>query len=190
MVNLHRSLWYYTSVKDDSEIQEALNQLAEQHPLSGIDTYYGRLKGRGQPWSRKRVLRVYREMNMRHRRKRIKRVPSRIKEPLVQPIGQNMCRSMDFMHDVLSNGRTFRVLNILDDYNREAIAAEASHGFPAERVVRLLERIALFRGKPSKIRVDNGPEFTSKVFTGWCIEQGIDVLYIQTGKPNQNAFIE
>ena len=190
VVNLHRSLWYYSSIKDDSEIQEALNQLAEQLPHRGFDTYYGRLKARGQPWGRKRVLRVYREMNLQHRRKRKRRIPSRIKEPLVQPIGQNLCWSMDFMHDVLSNGRTFRVLNILDDYNREAIAVEASHGFPAERVVRLLERITLFRGKPSRIRVDNGPEFTSRVFTGWCKEQGIDILYIQPGKPTQNAFIE
>ena len=190
VVSLARSLWYYQSIKDDAPLIEALSELAEQLPHRGIDTYYGRLKARGHPWGRKRVLRVYRQMNLQHRRKRKRRLPSRIKEPLTQPVTQNVTWSMDFMHDVLMDSRKFRVLNIIDDYNREAVAVEASHGFPAERVVRLMDRIKLFRGKPSCIRVDNGTEFTSKAFTLWCKENNIEIKYIQPGKPTQNAYIE
>lgn len=147
-------------------------------------------KARGHPWGRKRVLRVYRQMNLQHRRKRKRRLPSRIKEPLTQPARHNVTWSMDFMHDVLMDGRKFRVFNIIDDYNREAIAVEASHGFPAERVVRLMARVILFRGKPNCIRVDNGTEFTSKAFTQWCKDNNIRIKYIQPGKPTQNAYIE
>ena len=189
-MSLHRSLWYYKSTRDDSEIHEALSKLADQLPHRGFDTYYGRLKAQGVPWGRTRLLRVYRQMNLQHRRKRKRRLPARVREPLAQPIGRNLCWSMDFMHDVTMSGRSFRVLNIMDDYNREAIAVDASYGYPADRVVRLLERITSFRGKPQAIRVDNGTEFTSKAFTGWCNEQNIRIKFTQPGKPTQNAYIE
>lgn len=94
------------------------------------------------------------------------------------------------MHDVLTNGRSFRVLNILDDYNREAIAVDSSFGYPAERVVNLLDRITDFRGKPSFIRVDNGTEFTSKTFVNWRKSNQITIKFTQPGKPTQNAYIE
>jgi len=190
VVSLHRSLWYYQSTRDDSDIQEAFTKLVDKLPHRGFDTYYGRLKAQGVPWGRTGMLRVYREMKLQHRRKFKRRLPSRIKKPLVQPIGKSLCWSMDFMHDVLINGRTFRVLNILDDYNREAVAIDSAHGYPAERVIRLLERITNFRGIPRSIRVDNGPEFTSKAFATWCKEHAIEIKFIQPGKPTQNAYIE
>jgi putative transposase len=118
------------------------------------------------------------------------RLLSRIKVPLKVPVGMNTTWSMDFMHDVLDNSRKFRVLNIIDDYNREAIAVEAAHSFPAQRVVDLMDRLILFKGKPQTIRVDNGAEFTSKTFTQWCLDRHVEIQYIQPGKPVQNAFIE
>lgn len=102
----------------------------------------------------------------------------------------NTTWSMDFMHDVLDNSRKFRVLNVIDDYNREAIAVEASHSFPAQRVVDTLDRLTLFKGKPEVIRVDNGTEFTSRTFVQWCQTKKISIQYIQPGKPTQNAYIE
>ena len=97
---------------------------------------------------------------------------------------------MDFMSDALNNGRKIRILNILDDYNREILAIEASTSIPSVAVVRVLEDLINWRGKPKMIRVDNGPEFTSTIFSDWCSGRGIAIIHIQPGKPVQNALIE
>lgn len=103
-------------------------------------------------------------MGLSIRRKRKKRLPSRNKQPLAVPNGINHTWSMDFMSDALSYGRRIRILNIIDDYNREALAIEAAHSFAGEQVVRVLKELIFLRGKPRRIRVDNGPEFLSKIF--------------------------
>jgi putative transposase len=97
---------------------------------------------------------------------------------------------MDFMSDSLTTGRKFRVLNIVDDFNREVLAIEIDISLPAQRVVRALEQIIAWRGKPKRIRVDNGPEFISTVLMLWCESQGIELQHIQPGRPMQNAYIE
>jgi len=167
-----------------------LNELAIDLPHRGFDDYYGRIRQEGYPWNRKRVLRVYRLMKLTMRRKRKKRLPSRIKEPLVIPNRLNETWSMDFMCDTLENGRKFRVLNVIDDYNREALIIKPQMIFPGEFVVNALNDLVFYRGKPSQIRVDNGPEFISKAFLKWCNDNGIRIIHIQPGKPVQNALIE
>ena len=97
--------------------------------------------------------------------------------------------SMDFMSDTLYHDRRFRTLNILDEGVREALAIVVDTSIPGARVVRTLDRLVQWRGKPDAIRVENGPEYLSEVFTGWCGDQGIRLNYIQPGKPNQNAYI-
>jgi len=94
------------------------------------------------------------------------------------------------MSDSLSNGRTFRTLNVIDDYNQEALWIEVDISLPAERVVRVLEQVLDSRGKPTQIRMDNGPELISKLLESWAKEQHIELLHIQPGKPAQNAYIE
>ena len=94
------------------------------------------------------------------------------------------------MSDSLSNGRAIRTLNIIDDYNREALWIEVDHSLPAERVVRVLENLLLWRTTPKQIRMDNGPEFISKRLEIWAQEKQIELLHIQPGKPAQNAYIE
>src|SRR5579863_5106113 len=79
---------------------------------------------------------------------------------------------------------------IIDDCNREALAIEIDTSLSAKRVIRVLKRIITRRGKPKVIRVDNGPEFTSKEFELWCREQGIIIQYIQPERPMQHGFIE
>lgn len=97
LVGLHRSVWYYQSKKDDSEVVDKLNGLAEELPTRGFDEYFGRIRHQGLKWNRKRVLRVYRAMKLGLRRKRKKRLPIRIKQPLEQPLELNHTWSMDFM---------------------------------------------------------------------------------------------
>ena len=183
-------MWYYEKKKDDSIVIDKLNKLAEQLPTRGFDEYYGRIREEGIKWNRKRVLRVYRLMKLKRRKKRRRRLPERVKTPLIQPLAANLVWSADFMHDTLYNGRKIRILNIIDDYNREALYVEAHFSYPGERVVRALEILEMERGLPEQIRVDNGPEFRSQVFTEFCELKCIKINYIQPGKPTQNAYIE
>lgn len=127
---------------------------------------------------------------MNKRRKGKRRLPARVKHPLQQQTLINQSWSMDFMSDTLVNGRKFRTLNIIDDCNREALAIEIDTSLSARRVIRTLEQVINWRGKPQVIRVDNGPEYTSKDFEWWCREQGIAIQFIQPGRPMQNGFIE
>lgn len=183
-------MWYYQSIKDDRELEGLLQALAEQLPHRGIDEYYGRLRAQGYSYGRKRVLRVYRKLGLQLRRKRKRRLPSRVKQPLTLPITSNVIWSMDFMHDTLDSGRKFRVLNVIDDYNREALAVESAHSFTSVQVISVLERLVEFNGKPERIRVDNGSEFIARVFKDWCEQQDIRIQYIEPGRPMQNAYIE
>jgi putative transposase len=109
---------------------------------------------------------------------------------LVDPERPNEMWSMDFMADQLGDGRSFRTLNVLDDFNREGLAIEVDFSLPAARVVRTLERIIEWRGQPMGIRVDNGPENISGKLQTWAAKRGIGIFYIQPGKPQQNAYVE
>lgn len=190
VIGIHRSLWYYQSRKDDSEVIARLNELAVQLPTRGFDEYYGIIRNENRGWGRRRVLRVYREMKLKLRRKHKRRLPSRIKEPLQQQEQANRSYSMDFMSDALVGGRKLRVLNIMDDCTRESLAAWCDYSIPGEKVVEVLKSIVDERGRPEQIRVDNGPEFRGRVFVQWCQQEQITIKYIQPGRPMQNAYIE
>lgn len=129
-------------------------------------------------------------MNLKLRRRHKKRLPHRFKETLKVPDQPNYTWSMDFMSDALHDGRKIRVLNITDDFNREALAIEVGLSFPADRVIRTLSVLEEELGLPHHIRVDNGPEFISKKLGKWCDDRGITLKFIQPGKPAQNAYIE
>ncbi len=150
--------------------------------------YLRNIKGFG--WNHKRVYRIYRglELNLRIRpRKRLKRAkPDKLEVPEMP----NHVWSMDFMSDQLEDGRRFRTLNILDDFNREGLAIEVDFSLPALRVVRALSQVIEWRGKPKTIRVDNGPENVSETLMSWAEKHGIEILHIQPGKPAQNAYVE
>ena len=190
MISLHRSLWYYRSKKDDTEIVVKLQQYAELYPTRGFDDYFGKIRNEGLTWNRKKVLRVYRSLQMKLRRKCKKRLPARVKEPLAEPLQLNHTWSIDFMSDALSNGRRIRIFKAMDDGSRESLAAHADYSICAEKVIMILQQVAEQRGLPKQIRVDNGPEFLSKAFSAWCNQNNIIIKYIQPGKPMQNAYIE
>lgn len=94
------------------------------------------------------------------------------------------------MHDQLSDGRSYRLFNVIDDFNREALAIDIDLSLPAERVVRALDQIIEWRGKPQAIRSDNGPEYIGHTLTNWAERQGIRLDHIQPGNLQQNAYIE
>jgi len=183
-------MFYYKHCKDDSEVITKLQQLAEQKPREGQDKFYDRIRSQGLQWNYKRVRRVYLMMGLNHRRKMKRRVPARVKQPLQQAEKVNQVWSIDFMSDALQSKRKFRVLNIMDDYNRKAVNIEADFSMPANRLIEAMKRAIHENGKPKKVRCDNGPEFISSDFSDWCKEQEIEVQYIQPGKPMQNGYIE
>ncbi len=102
----------------------------------------------------------------------------------------NAVWAKDFMSDTLYGGRRFRTFNVLDEGMRKGLAIEVDTSLPAERMIRILDQVATWRGQPQAIRLDNGPELIAERFMTWCAERGIELRYIQPGKPDPNAIIE
>lgn len=191
LFSLSTSVYYYrVKRKDDREIIDQLSALAEAHQQWGFWMMYHRLRKMHYRWNHKRVYRVYSLMRLNLRNKRKKRLPARVKAPLLRPIAPNITWSLDFMHDTLVNGKTIRTLNVIDDFNREALSITVDTSLPAVRVIRELNKLLEWRGNPEKIRSDNGPEFIAEVISEWCKANGIEWEYIQPGKPTQNSLIE
>jgi putative transposase len=187
---LPRCQFYYSSKKDDTEIIDALQDLAFQHPSYGFRKLFAYLRRSGKPWNHKKVYRVYKLLKLNKKRKGKRRLPARVKQPLQQQTAINKSWSMDFMSDSMVGNRKFRTFNVMDDCSREVLAIEVDTSLSSKRIIRTLDRVIENRGKPGTVRTDNGPEFTSKDFELWCKEKQIAIQFIQPGKPMQNGYIE
>lgn len=144
----------------------------------------------GLNYNHKRVHRIYVQERLNLRTTRHQRIQRDAPAPLSTPSAPNAVLSIDFMHDQLKDGRSVRVLNVLDDFNREALIAEMDFSIPARKLTHYLDRLFEWRGLPQVIRSDNGPEFISDHYRTWAAERGIKLWYTQPGNPQQNAFIE
>lgn len=141
-------------------------------------------------WNHKRVYRIYRELELNLRIKPRSRIKRDKPDALAVPSAINEVWSMDFMSDSLADGRTLRTFNVIDDYNRECLGIDVDLSLPSLRVIRTLDQIIEWRGKPSALRCDNGPEYISQTLIDWANQHQISLIYIQPGKPTQNAYIE
>ena len=175
---------------EDPLIKQELLALVEENRTHGFWKLYSRLRKSGFSWNNKRVYRVYCELKLNRRKRPKKRLPSREKMPLLQPVQRNICWSLDYMSDALMNARRFRTANVIDDFNREGLGIRAGFSLPSERVTEFLDEIAAVRGYPKRLRVDNGPENISMVMLNWAKIHDVTIQHIQPGKPAQNAFIE
>ena len=176
---------------ENGEIAEHLIRLTHNQRNWGFGLCFLYLRNvKGFTWNHKRVYRIYRELELNLRIKPRKRLIREKPEPLAVPTAINQVWSMDFMHDQLEDGRCFRLFNVIDDFNREALGIEIDFSLPAERVIRALEQIIEWRGKPMAIRCDNGPENISGLVQRWAEQWHIRMDYIQPGKPQQNAYVE
>lgn len=176
---------------ENAQIADWLLRLTGTHKRWGFGLCFLYLRNvKGFSWSHKRVYRIYRELELNLRIKPRKRLQRERPEPLAVPRASNDTWSMDFMADQLVSGRAFRTFNMLDDFNREGLGIEVDLSLPSERVIRALERIIEWRGKPKMLRCDNGPEYISGKVRCWAEKQGIVLSYIQPGKPQQNAYVE
>lgn len=191
-MKVNKTAYYYQPKKkmNDTKITDYLIHLAKLHPRWGFDKMMLKAKLDNHPWNDKRVHRIYCEQGLNIRIKPRKRLPSGEAKMLIQPFEANVCWSLDFMTDVLHDGRQFRTLNVIDDYNREALLIEPSYSLPAIKVTQLLDQVAASRGYPDRIRIDNGTELRSAIFREWAEKHRVVLDYIQPGKPAQNGFIE
>lgn len=191
IMNLSRSTAQYVfRAKDDDLFIGLLEELVQKHPSIGFWQSLHRIKLMGHIINHKRLYRIYTNMKLNIRRRAKKRLPARLKQELFKPTSINQVWSIDFMSDSLWDGTRYRLLNIIDDYNRQVLRIESDTSIPALRVIRTLEQLKESRGLPKMIRVDNGPEFISHKLDMYCKENKIELIFIQPGKPTQNAFIE
>ena len=191
LIGMDVSSYRYRSKRpDDGPLRERLRALASVRRRFGYRRLGWLLEREGMRVNLKKVWRVYREEGLTVRRRRGRRRAIGTRAPIVAPQGLNQRWSLDFVSDQLANGRRFRLLNVIDDFNSECLAAVPDFCLSGLRVIRELERVMALRGKPATIVSDNGTELTSNAVLRWAAEQGIEWHYIQPGKPMQNAFVE
>jgi putative transposase len=177
-------------LEQEEKLKARLRTLAGERRRFGYRRLAVLLRREGWAVNHKRVYRLYRQEGLGVRRRKRKRIGAGERQPLAIPTQQNERWSMDFVSDALTDGRKFRSLNIVDDFNRECLAAEVDTSITGTRVVRVLERLRERRGLPQILVMDNGPEFAGQAVDVWAYEQGVKLHFIEPGKPVQNAFIE
>ena len=177
--------------EENKKVEDWLLRLTDNNCNWGFGLCYLYLRNvKGFKWNHKRIYRIYKELELNLRIKPRKRLSREKPEALSVPEAINQVWSMDFMHDQLETGKSFRLLNVIDDFNREALGIEIDFSISALRVIRALEQIISWRGKPKVIRCDNGPEYISSALQTWAESKHIKIEYIQPGNPQQNAYVE
>lgn len=185
---------YYYRAKHSTEnalIADWLLRLTTTNRRWGFGLCFLYLRNvQGYSWNHKRVYRIYRELELNLRIRPKRRIKRDKPDALSVPVAINQVWSVDFMSDALSDGRLLRTFNVIDDYNREGLTIEVDLSLPSQRVIRALEQVIEWRGRPDAIRLDNGPEYIAQALVDWANDRQITLMYIQPGKPTQNAYIE
>jgi putative transposase len=190
LIEVDRTSYRYAPRPDrDGPVRAELIALARRKPRFGYRRLGVLLERRGFQLNHKKLYRLYREEHLAVRRLKRKRV-QRDSAPLAELTQANQEWSMDFVIDGLETGRGVRALTVIDSHTRECLAIETDSCLSSRRVTRTLDWIIVQRGRPRAIRSDNGPEFTSRHYLGWCVDHAIEPLHIQPGRPMQNGYIE
>jgi putative transposase len=190
-IGMNRStMRYETRREDPADLRGRLHELAQARPRFGYRRLHVLLRREGRVVNHKRIYRLYRQEGLTVRRRKRKRVARGRGPILLPPMRTNQRWSMDFMGDTLATGRTFRLLNIVDDFSRECVVIDAAASLPGTRVVRVLDELAEIRGLPETIVIDNGPEFTSRALDEWAYRRKVRLLFITPGRPIENAYVE
>jgi putative transposase len=173
-----------------TELNNKIVEIAHARRRFGYRRIHDLLRSEYPGVNHKRVYRLYSAANLAVRkRKKIKR-PASERVPLQLARTVNEVWSMDFVSDSLANGRRLKCLTVADDFSHECVDIAVDYGIGGEYVTRLLDRAAIFRGYPSAVRTDNGPEFTSRAFMAWAQSHGVRHILIEPGRPMQNGYIE
>jgi putative transposase len=191
VVGIHRSTYRLKSRRpNEDDLRDRLRALAAKRPRFGYRRLTLLLKREGCKVNHKRIYRLYREEGLAVRRKKRKRLvsASRIKPPPVTRANERW--NMDFVEDQLSDGRKLRTLTIVDEFTRLCPRIEVDTNLGGERVVRALDELARLHGKPTWLRVDNGPEFIGKALDTWAFKNDVLLDFTRPGKPTDKAHVE
>jgi len=192
IVALHRSVLYYRSVKARrNDLRARMRELARTRVRYGYRRLHVLLKREGWVLGREQAYRLYREEGLQLRSK----LPRRRKMSVTRreryvPRRVNQAWSMDFVSDQLVDGQRFRALTIVDVFSRESVAIEVGSRLRAENVVDVCNRLVVQRGKPKRVFVDNGSEFTGRIFDLWAYHHGVQIDFSRPGEPTDNCFVE
>lgn len=189
LFNISRSVYRQKTIIKDIDLKKKIMEIAMKRTRFG----YRRINdilNKEMKINHKKTYRLYCELNLKYRRKKTKKRHVGEPIPIQKPSEANIRWSMDFVSDSLYNGRKFRVFNLIDDYSRESIVQYVDFSISGARLTRLFDELKLKRMLPKQLVCDNGTEFTSKAFRKWAAENGIEIHYIDKGKPMQNGFVE
>ena len=176
------------SDEGDRILRARLVELAQQNPRYGSPRLCVLMR-RETRCNHKRVERIYREAGLSLRRKKRQRLV-RQHAPVRVAQAPNQEWALDFVTDALGSSRHMRILTVVDVFTRECLALETDTSIGSLRVIRVLEQIIAERGRPQRLRSDNGPEFTSRAYLAWALNQQIELVHIRPGKPIENAHVE
>ncbi len=191
LVGMDPKTYRYESRRpDDARIRGRLRELAMQRRRFGYRRLHILLAREGIRLNHKKLYRIYREERLMVRRRGGRKRALGTRAPLLLPWRRNQRWSLDFAADVLTDGRRFRILAVVDDFSRECLALIVDTSLSGVRVARELDRIVELRGRPRTVVSDNGTELTSNAILRWQEERSIGWHYIAPGKPMQNGFVE
>ena len=192
VIGLSTATWRYERrmTRTNAAVLARLQAHAAVRARFGYRRLHILLEREGLIVNHKRIHRLYRAAGLQVRRRRRKRLTRADRVPLPLPTQPRERWSMDFTADTLADGRTFRTLNIVDDFTRECLAIEVDRSLPGLRVARVLDRLAASTGLPQNIVVDNGPEFAGRTLDAWAYGRGVTLRFIRPGKPIENAYVE
>ncbi len=191
LIGMQRSSYYYRSRFDpQTELRVRLKDLAGARVRYGYRRLHILLMREGWQINHKRVYRLYKLEGLSLRLKTKKKRVSAPRVPLPAATSPNECWSMDFVADRLSDGRSIRMLTLVDNFSRISPTIEVDFSLTGKRVVEVLDRLKFTSRLPKVIKVDNGSEFISKAVDEWAHRNKVKLDFSRPGKPTDNAFIE
>jgi putative transposase len=180
--------------QEDTALRGELRRFSRRRPRWGYRQAHQHLLEQGWSINRKRVQRLWREEGLRvpqKRRKRHRRGESTVPGDRLRTERPDHVWALDFQFDVTDDGRAVKLLYVVDEFTREALAMEAERRIDADMLVDVLDRIVSERGShPELVRCDNGPEMTSNALRDWCRFSRTGAAFIEPGSPWENPFVE
>jgi putative transposase len=194
-VGQHRSTQRHERERagDDAALRQRLGEISAERPRWGYRRAHARLREEGWEVNRKRVQRLWREEGLRvpvRRRKRRRLGDSTVPAERLRAERPNQVWALDYQQDQSADGRVLRLLNVVDEFTREALQMLVERSIDADRTVDVLEGLVAERGAPEHLRMDNGPELTAHALRDWCQFAKTGTAYIEPGSPWQNPFVE
>jgi putative transposase len=178
----------------DDALRARLRSLSREHPRWGYRRAWASLRSEGWEANRKKIQRLWREEGLRvtaKRRKRQRLGTSTTSAARLRAERPDHVWALDFQFDVTQDGRILKLLHVVDEHTREALAIEVERRIDSDRTVSVLEQVVAARGRPPElVRMDNGPELTANALRDWCRFSGSGTSYIEPGSPWENPFVE